>query len=492
MTTTGAAHAALAPVQRRTGGSQVTPTDTRAPLRRLSLVGRFTVVSLVLTMLVGFVVARVASTQLRTTALREEADRVAAAVSGPLSSALRPQDLLAPLTAARFAQIDRDLRGRALSADTVAINVWRRDRTVAYSTDPRSVGRSGGQDHELDLALAGRLASEIKSAADVDITVTTAHLGSVMEIYVPLRLGSDRVVGAFELYRNLSGVDRRIAAVDHAMVLALGGGLALLLLVLLLLVRNASSQLRRQSVELAQFEARQEATRLQTEFVGVVSHELRTPLTAMLGFSELLLDEDVSATDRRQWTGLLHSGAQRLRHLVEQLMDLSRLDEGRLELVLRPASVPDAVAEALESFMTLPPGLRLEQRFEPDLPPVLADVHRLVEMVINLVSNAVKYSPDGGRILLEGRRAGNMVQLHVSDEGLGLPPEEMATIFERFHRVDDERRRSIEGTGLGLHITRRLAEMQGGSISVSSPGPGRGTTFTLALPVGERRSHARV
>jgi signal transduction histidine kinase len=370
-----------------------------------------------------------------------------------------------------------------LGGGTLGVSLWRGDRVVAYSTDPSSVGRSGKDDEKLAVALTGELAKEITSPADVEINLDQTGLHQVMEIYVPLRLGGSHVLGAFELYRDLSDVDKRIAAVQHAMFLTLGGGLAVLFIALLLVVRGASGQLRRQSDELAMFATRQEVNRLQTEFVGIVSHELRTPLTALLGFSELLLTQDVSDRDRREWTVLLHTGAQRLRHLVEQLLDVSRIDHAGLELRLGHVSVAEATAQALESFSALPHGVEITQWFEPGLPPVLADHEKLVQILTNLISNAVKYSPDGGKIHVEARRTGPSVRIDVTDQGLGIPPGDEDSIFDRFHRVDDESRRTIDGTGLGLYITRQLVEMHGGTVSVYSLGTRRGSTFTVQLPV---------
>jgi signal transduction histidine kinase len=378
-----------------------------------------------------------------------------------------------------------------LGFGTVGVSLWRGDRVVSYSTDSSSIGTSDQHDENLEIALGGGLAKEIKAPGTLEINLPPTFQHEVMEVYVPLRLGGPKVLGAFELYHDVADVDERIAAVRNAMFLALGGGLAVLFFALLLVVRGASVQLQRQSDELALFAARQEVNRLQTEFVGIVSHELRTPLTALVGFSELLLGEDVSDGDRREWTALLHSGAQRLRHLVEQLLDVSRIDHERMDLRLGPVQVADATLEALDSFAAVPHGLEITQRFEPDLPPVLADHEKLVQIFTNLISNAVKYSPDGGQIDIDARRIGSSVQIRITDQGLGVPPSEAKSIFDRFHRVDDERRRSIDGTGLGLYITRQLVEMQGGTVTVYSLGHGRGSTFTVQLPAAEgKHEHA--
>ena len=457
------------------------------PLRRwwagTSLVGRFTAVGLLLTVVLGLLVGKATASAIRITALDEEAQRVATIVAGRLGGLLRPEVLQGSLSPDRYAEIDRSIRGRTADTSTLAVNLWRADGTVIYSTDHASVGRHEADDDELAKALTGATARSIEPAGRAD-TVLRGAAGQdpVMEIYVPLMFGGSRAAGAFEAYRDLHDVDARIGAVERAMAIALGTGLAVLLALLLLVVRGASRQLRTQSDDLARLAARQEIDRRQTEFVGIVSHELRTPLTALLGFSELLLTRDVPDADRREWTALLHSGAQRLRHLVEQLLDVSRLDEGRLEL--RPARVPvaEAVQEALESFAALPPAYRIEQSYRGEPLEAVADRDKLVQVLTNLVSNAVKYSPDGGLVRVDGRPQGSTVRISVTDEGLGIPPEEMATIFDRFHRVDDERRRTIEGAGLGLNITRQLVEMQGGRIDVYSLGPRRGSTFTVVLP----------
>lgn len=453
--------------------------------RRSSLVARFTVVSLLLILGVGLLAAQVVSTQLRSTALSEEAETVAFDAASRIEGTLRPEDLKGPLTTQRTAEINRLVHERALGLRTVGVSLWRGDRTVAYSTDATSIGRSSQHDENLETALAGALAKEIKQPGTIEINLPPTFQHEVMEIYVPLRLGGPKVLGAFELYHDVADVDERIAAVRNSMFLALGGGLAVLFVALLLVVRGASTQLQRQSDELAMFAARQEVNRLQTEFVGIVSHELRTPLTALVGFSELLLAEDVRDGDRREWTALLHSGAQRLRHLVEQLLDVSRIDHERMDLRLSRVQVADATLEALESFAAVPHGLEITQRFEPDLPPVLADHEKLVQILTNLISNAVKYSPDGGRIDIDARRIGSSIQIRITDQGLGVPPNEATSIFDRFHRVDDERRRSIDGTGLGLYITRQLVEVQGGTVTVYSLGRGRGSTFTVQLPAAD-------
>jgi len=475
---------AAPPARRATDRVAPPPVARKRWWLRSSLVARFTVVCLVLILGVGLLAAQVVARELRSTALDQEADAVQRTVNSRIKGALGPEDLQAPLTPQRMAEIDRLVQDRVRGDNSVGASLLRGDAVVNYATDRSSVGKSVKSDEHLAIALAGQLSKEIKPSSQVDFKLDKEVAGDVMEIYVPLEYGG-KVLGSFEVYRDLVDVDNRIEAVQRAMFVALFGGLAVLFVALFFVVRGASRQLQRQSDELALFAARQEVNRLQTEFVGIVSHELRTPLTALLGFSELLLTENVADDDRREWTTLLHNGAQRLRHLVEQLLDVSRIDHARLELRLSPVSVAEATVLAVQSIAALPDGLEITQRFEPDVPPVLADHEKLVQILTNLVSNAVKYSPDGGQITVDARLVGSSVRIDVIDEGLGLPPGEVDSIFDRFHRVDDERRRTIEGTGLGLYITRQLVEMHGGTVSVHSLGKGRGSTFTVLLPVAD-------
>ena len=141
-----------------------------------------------------------------------------------------------------------------------------------------------------------------------------------------------------------------------------------------------------------------------------------------------------------------------------------------------------AVSLVLADFKVQASAHRLEQRYGDGIPPVFADPDKLTQILTNLISNAIKYSPQGGPITVSVTAADETVHLSVADQGLGVPAEDLLRIFERFHRLQDDARRQIPGTGLGLYITRRLVELQDGRIWAESPGPGGGTTFHLELP----------
>ena len=470
----------------------MTPRRLLLPLRRWSLVRRFTALAVVLTLTTGAAVLVVADLALHHSALDTEADAVAHSVRTRLVPFLRVSDLTGgPLGAQRHAELDRRIADTALDdPDRVGMVLWARDGTVVYSTDATATGRAAAEPEELAEALDGRLMREEKRASDAEISLSRNGLRDVMEVYVPLRLTpGGEVAGVFEVYHDTRTSDRRVAAAEKLIAVVLGLGLAGVLAVMLVVVRDASRQLRAQAKALAHATAAAETDRLQTEFVAVVSHELRTPLTGMVGFSELLLDPDVDEEDRRHWTRLMHAGAERLHLLVEELLDVTRIEAGRLEVRPRAVDAGRVVAQTLAPFLAAPPvagppATSIVCALRPgELPPVLADPDRLVQVLTNLVSNAVKYSPGGGRVVVDGAVTADAVRLSVTDQGLGIPADELDRVLRRFHRVDDEARRGIEGSGLGLYIADRLVRLMGGTLRVASPGPGLGTTVTVDLPL---------
>jgi len=470
-------------------GQPSAPTGRWRRLRSLSLTTRFTAVAATLIVAIGLLVNQVTDRTLQDSALADEAAFASNTVATRLVPFLRAADLEEALSGPRFAEIDRRIREVARDdPDRVGIVLWRADRSIAYSSDSQVIGRQAVDDDELVAALAGVAQRETKPARDAEIRLDRAGLARVMEVYLPLRLDGTRVNGVFEIYHDPTHSDRTVAEADRQISRVLFAGLGILLLVLLVVVRGASAQLRRQSEQLVAIESRREADRLQTEFVGVVSHELRTPLTALVGFSELLLTRDVPEANRRQWTELLHSGAERLRHLVEELLDVTRIGEGGMEVRPAPMDVADAVRDTLAAYGPVPAHVQLVNSVQPgQLPPVLADHDRLVQILTNLVSNAVKYSPGGGRVEVLARVAGSGLRLSVTDEGLGITSDELPRVFSRFHRIDDENRRGIGGTGLGLYIAQQLVELQGGTMSVDSPGIGQGSRFHVTLPLQPQR-----
>lgn len=224
--------------------------------------------------------------------------------------------------------------------------------------------------------------------------------------------------------------------------------------------------------------------RVRSDFVANVSHELQTPLTSIRGFAETLIDGalDDPATSRR-FVGIIHDEASRLTRLIDDLLDLSRLESGRTPMRRRRTDVVALAVKVAESLdgRVQQAGLRMEVAFPPHFPEVLADPDQILQVMVNLVGNSLKYTPVGGRISIEGQDHGDHVVVTVRDTGVGIPRADLPRIFERFYRVDKARTRASGGTGLGLAISKHIVEAHGGKIWAESE-PGRGTAISFTLP----------
>jgi signal transduction histidine kinase len=226
---------------------------------------------------------------------------------------------------------------------------------------------------------------------------------------------------------------------------------------------------------LAQTEARRQA------LIADVAHELRTPLTSIKGYMEALLD-GVMPADQETYS-LIYSEADRLYRLVKDLQELSRLEAHQIPLELHPVAVLELVHGVIGRVRPQfeAKGVRLVGMVAPDAGFVLGDADRLFQVLLNLLANALHYTPGEGRVQVAAYLERGQVCISVQDSGIGIAPEHLAQIFGRFYRVDKSRSRVAGGTGIGLTIARHLAEAHGGSIAVAST-PDLGSTFTVALP----------
>ncbi|HEV2054616.1 MAG TPA: ATP-binding protein [Methylomirabilota bacterium] len=252
-------------------------------------------------------------------------------------------------------------------------------------------------------------------------------------------------------------------------------------------LRLLEEELRRKNYQLEQQNrAIQEANRLKTEFVSMVSHELRTPLTSIQGFAELLLEGGEIAGEKRESLTIVKKNADRLLGLINDLLDLARMEAGRIELHRTSLDLARLIRETAGSLRPLIEAKRQRLRLDlgDALPAVWADADRVTQILTNLISNAHRYTPVEGSITVAARRDDRFVRVDVSDTGIGLSPEEQAQLFTKFFRAHDRSPHAAGGTGLGLVITRLLVELHGGQITLSSA-PGQGSTFTFSLPALE-------
>lgn len=231
-----------------------------------------------------------------------------------------------------------------------------------------------------------------------------------------------------------------------------------------------------------------EVDRMKTEFVSLVSHELRTPLTSIKGFTEMVLDGDAGEINEEveEYLGIVHSNADRLVALVNDLLDLSRIESGRIQLKAEPVDLSQLIKVVVATMQ--PKVQEKEQRLAVSVDPAAANVvgdrDKLVQVLTNYVSNAHKYTQDGGAIRIEVSRQDGLARVAVSDNGHGIAPQDQVRLFTRFYRVDNDMTRDVGGTGLGLSIVKQLIELQGGQVGVHSA-LGEGSTFWFTVPLAE-------
>ena len=233
------------------------------------------------------------------------------------------------------------------------------------------------------------------------------------------------------------------------------------------------------------------ANRHKSEFLANMSHELRTPLNAVIGFSEVLLERMFGEVNEKQEEYLqdILSSGKHLLSLINDILDLSKIEAGRMELEAQPFDLPAAFDNALTLIRERASrnSIGLGVHVDPRIGEVVADERKVKQVLLNLLSNAVKFTPEGGTITMSAVLNGGMVEISVADTGIGIAPEDQATVFEEFRQVGTDYARKREGTGLGLALARRLVELHGGTLTLQSE-LGKGSTFTFTIPV---RAHGR-
>jgi len=242
-----------------------------------------------------------------------------------------------------------------------------------------------------------------------------------------------------------------------------------------------------QELRIAKEEA-EAASRAKSNFLATMSHELRTPLNSVIGMSQVLLMQTIGPVNPRQSESLndILICGRHLLSLINDVLDLSRAESNRIQLVMEPADLPDVIEESLSAVRqrVQDSDIELTVALEKPLPPVVMDRLRIIQVVVNLLSNAVKFTPNGGRIDIRLFRQEDQVRFEVQDTGIGISVENQLRLFRPFERLEDiPASRQYEGTGLGLALSKRLIELHHGTIGITSPGEGQGSTFWFTLPL---------
>jgi len=432
-----------------------------------------------------------------------------------LSQRLQATDFAQPVRNARRAELDRMFRRDILIPGVVGARLVNRNGTITYAALHRLIGAR--------VHYTGELSSVLGGGYKRHVTHTVNWRGhenvKVVQSLLPVRTAPDaQPLGALELDLDYGAVT--VSTSDARLPLALVLGLALLTLYISLfpILRRVTRQLEARNRRLrehaeergqlfkAERAARAEAEavqrllaeqnerlreldRMKDEFVSLVSHELRTPLTSIRGYIELMLEElDPSQSDRRRYLEIVDRNSRRLLALVSDLLFLAQVEAGKLAIERETIDLAKIVQESIETASPVADSREIELAARIDRVPKLeGDRARLAQMLDNLVSNALKFTPRGGRVDVRLKRQGESVVLEVEDTGFGIPEGEQERLFERFFRSSTATQSAIPGTGLGLAITKAIVERHGGQIEVESA-EDAGTTVTVSLPLSAQRA----
>jgi PAS domain S-box-containing protein len=250
------------------------------------------------------------------------------------------------------------------------------------------------------------------------------------------------------------------------------------------IARDISERVRAERERAQLVDALQEANRLKDEFLATLSHEIRTPLNAILGYAQLLESAQLEPQHREKAADAIARNAESLTKIIDDILDVSRITAGRLRLKIEPVHLPELVQDALSAVQLAAEakGIRLVTEIDPAVTPVAGDAARLQQVLWNLLINAIKFTPRGGQVVVAAGPVDGGSRIVVRDTGVGIASEFLPFVFDRFRQADSRTTREFAGLGLGLAIARHLVELHGGTITASSEGPGKGSTFTVILP----------
>ncbi|MBD2452417.1 PAS domain-containing protein [Nostoc sp. FACHB-152] len=294
-------------------------------------------------------------------------------------------------------------------------------------------------------------------------------------------------IEGFEVQQVFEKVGQKTLLLNGYKILQAGNGQMILLAV------HDITQQKQFEVERAQLLTQEQSARLEAEasnrtkdeFLSILSHELRNPLHAILGWSELLHGQKLDAAKMNHAIEMIQRSAKAQTQMIESLLDMSRIMTGKLRLNVRTINLAPVIGIALEVVNTsaLAKNIQIESRLQPGIGTVLGDPDRLQQIIWNLVSNAIKFTPNGGLVEVTLERVRSQAQIQVSDTGIGISADFLPHIFDRFRQGDSSKTRTNQGLGLGLSIVRHLVELHGGTVYAESPGEGLGTTLTVRLPL---------
>ncbi len=395
---------------------------------------------------------------------------------------------------ARFRALDRAVRDALGGTAVVKLKIYDLDGFTAYSTDPADLGRSHAEDPSFRTARAGGTAVQHDFRARLLGIDGPVEDRWILSSYLPGRPGpgAGEVAGVLEVYTDITAIHDELRTVALWNVGLTSAGFMVVFLILLAIVWRADRTLRARHAEnlrLAAGKARAEAaSRAKDEFLANMSHELRTPLNAIIGFSEIMGGElrgPIGRTEYRDYANDITRSGRSLLGFIDRVLELVRAENGTLLLDVAEVNINFVIERALAALAgdAERAGVVLEAR-PAGTPLIIAtDAARLHGVLLDLVSNGVKFTPRGGKVTVtaERRRDGAGVRITVRDTGIGMRADDVPVATALFGHIEDVMSRSHPGAGLGLPHSRRIMEVLGGDFALETA-PGRGTTVTLTLP----------
>jgi len=451
-------------------------------LPRLSLLGKFALVSLIPIVLLGLVLAKTLQVQIRNQALTSARQLAALVARIDIRPQLKPDDLSQGLTQERLQRLDQALHAGLVGEEIARVKIWSRDLRVVYSDDPELIGRAFPSSDELEEALDGHVASEVSDLTKEE-NVGDRSYGKLLEVYVPLTFpGEPTPAGAFELYLPYRPIEAAVARDSHRLYLVLLGGLAVLYIALFRIVATASRRLRRQADrELRLANEERDLALRKAAVIATVSHEFRTPLTIIEGVSSTLERHDLVAGDGRSLLDSLRSASHRLQDLVEALLTAAEGMEREAEVQRRPVVLSEVIQAVVDGLSSFDAQSRVRVVAIAGGDTVMSDPAMLEPLLRHIIENALKFSPPGSTVDVSIARTSGEVDVRVRDRGPGIGPEFMERAFDPFTQEDQSSTRAQPGLGIGLFAARKIAALLGGRVELQ-PHPGGGMEAILHLP----------
>jgi signal transduction histidine kinase len=464
----------------------------RRSSRSPRLVARFAVGSLVAFLLVGTGVGAILVRFVRMQAEERGSFHARFIADAVLPLALNGIDLSHPLSGPDLERVDAFVRSRILSdGRDIRIKVWRPDATIVYSDEPALIGRRFTEElSDIREAMNGEAESGVSDLDEPENVYERGLADKLFFTYVPMRATPNGpIVAVAEVYQDYAILQGDIDGLLRTLGITLGVGLLALYAALLPIAIRTTRDIRRQNDRLnelldrehANVEQLRAANRKKDNFVAAVSHELRTPLTSIIGYLSTLRQPAFAdnRAARDEFLGSADAQAKRLLRLITNVLSAADLDDRSRPIVLERI---DLGLMTREVAFGLPGG---ERRVHVSIPSeaafVVSDRSRLSEVLTNLLDNALKYSADDQQVAVEASSNRNGVRIAVRDRGIGIPPEDRISIFERFHQGDQSTTRRFGGLGLGLHLVRSMVEELDGRVEVEGP-PEGGSVFVVTLP----------